>query len=57
MFIAVRKYRVRRSTTAEWAQRVRDDFVPLMRDVTFALNDFERDIDSYNRKLDEALHA
>ena len=33
MFIAVRKYRVRRSTTAEWAQRVRDDFVPLMREM------------------------
>ena len=33
MFIAVRKYRVRRGTTAEWAQRVRDDFVPLMREM------------------------
>jgi len=31
MFIAIRKYRVRRGSTAEWAQRVRDGFVPLMR--------------------------
>jgi hypothetical protein len=29
MFIAVRKYRVRRGSTAEWAQRVLDGFVPL----------------------------
>ena len=34
MFIAVRKYRVRRGSTAEWAQRVRDGFVPLMRELT-----------------------
>ena len=34
MFIAVRKYRVRRGATAEWAQRVRDGFVPLMREMT-----------------------
>ena len=33
MFIAVRKYRVRRGATAEWAQRVRDGFVPLMREM------------------------
>src|SRR5580704_3455708 len=33
MFIAVRKYRVRRGSTAEWAQRVRDSFVPLMREL------------------------
>jgi Antibiotic biosynthesis monooxygenase len=33
MFIAIRKYRVRRGSTAEWAQRVRDGFVPLMRDL------------------------
>ena len=33
MFIAVRKYRVRRGSTAEWAQRVRDGFVPLMREL------------------------
>jgi heme-degrading monooxygenase HmoA len=33
MFIAVRKYRVRRGSTAKWAQRVRDDFVPLMREL------------------------
>ena len=32
MFIAVRKYRVRRGATAEWAQRVQDGFVPLMRE-------------------------
>ena len=34
MFIAVRKYRVRRGATAEWARRVRDGFVPLMREMT-----------------------
>ena len=34
MFIAVRKYRVRRGSTAEWAQRVRDGFVPLMRELS-----------------------
>ena len=33
MFIAVRKYRVRRGSTAGWAQRVRDSFVPLMREL------------------------
>jgi heme-degrading monooxygenase HmoA len=33
MFIAVRKYRVRRGATAEWAQRVQDGFVPLMREL------------------------
>ena len=33
MFIAIRKYRVRRGSTAEWAQRVRDSFVPLMREL------------------------
>jgi hypothetical protein len=33
MFIAVRKYRVRRGSTAEWARRVRDGFVPLMREL------------------------
>ena len=33
MFIAVRKYRVRRGAAAEWAQRVRDGFVPLMREL------------------------
>lgn len=32
-------------------------FVPLMREVTFSLADFERDIDGYNRKLDEVLHG
>jgi heme-degrading monooxygenase HmoA len=33
MFIAVRKYRVRRGSTAEWAQRVQSGFVPLMREM------------------------
>ena len=33
MFIAVRKYRVRRGSTAEWAQRVQDGFLPLMREL------------------------
>ena len=33
MFIAIRKYRVRRGATAEWAQRVRDGFVPLLREM------------------------
>ena len=33
MFIAVRRYRVRRGSTAGWAQRVRDSFVPLMREL------------------------
>ena len=33
MFIAVRKYRVRRGAAAEWARRVRDGFVPLMREL------------------------
>ena len=33
MFIAVRKYRVRRGSTAEWAQRVGGSFVPLMREL------------------------
>ena len=33
MFIAIRKYRVRRGSTGEWAQRVRDGFVPLMREL------------------------
>jgi heme-degrading monooxygenase HmoA len=33
MFIAVRRYRVRRGSTAEWAQRVQDRFVPLVREL------------------------
>ena len=33
MFIAVRKDRVRRGSTEKWAQRVRDGFVPLMREL------------------------
>ena len=31
MFIAVRRYKVRRGSTAEWTKRVEDGFVPLMR--------------------------
>ena len=31
MFIAVRKYQVRRGSVAEWAKRVQTGFVPLMR--------------------------
>jgi len=34
MFIAVRRYRVRRGATADLAQRVREGFVPLMRELT-----------------------
>jgi heme-degrading monooxygenase HmoA len=33
MFIAIRKYRVRRGSIEAWAQRVRDGFVPLMREL------------------------
>ena len=33
MFVAVRKYRVRRGSTAEWARRVETGFVPLMREM------------------------
>ena len=33
MFIAVRKYRVRRGAIQEWARRVQDSFVPLMREL------------------------
>ena len=32
-------------------------FVPLIRDVTFSLKDFNRDIDTYNRQLDGVLHG
>jgi urea carboxylase len=32
-------------------------FQPLMRDVTFSLAEFERDIDGYNRKLEQALYG
>jgi urea carboxylase len=32
-------------------------FTPLMRDVTFALDEFQQDIDGYNRKLDGVLHG
>jgi urea carboxylase len=32
-------------------------FQPLMRDVTFSLTEFERDIDGYNRKLEQALYG
>ena len=33
MFIAVRKYRVRRGSAAEWTKRVQDSFVPLVREL------------------------
>ena len=33
MFIAVRKYRARRGSAAEWAKRVQDGFVPLLREM------------------------
>ena len=33
MFIAVRKYRVRRGSGAEWTKRVQDSFVPLIREL------------------------
>jgi heme-degrading monooxygenase HmoA len=33
MFVAVRKYRVRRGSTEKWAQRVREGFVPLIREL------------------------
>ena len=33
MFVVVRKYHVRRGSTAEWAKRVQSDFVPLMREL------------------------
>lgn len=33
MFIAVRKYQVRRGSAAEWARRVQAGFVPLMREL------------------------
>ena len=33
MFIAVRKYRVRRGAGAEWTKRVQDSFVPLVREL------------------------
>jgi urea carboxylase len=32
-------------------------FAPLMRDVTFSLEEFQQDIDGYNRKLDGVLHG
>jgi urea carboxylase len=32
-------------------------FTPLMRDVTFSLDEFQQDIDGYNRKLDGVLHG
>ncbi|HUB43873.1 MAG TPA: antibiotic biosynthesis monooxygenase [Acetobacteraceae bacterium] len=33
MFIAVRKYQVKRGAAAEWANRVRTGFVPLVREL------------------------
>jgi urea carboxylase len=32
-------------------------FAPLMRDVTFSLDEFHQDIDGYNRKLEGVLHG
>ena len=32
-------------------------FAPLIRDVTFSLDEFKKDIDGYNRKLMGALHG
>ena len=32
-------------------------FAPLMRDVTFSLDEFQQDIDGYNRKLDGVLYG
>ncbi len=32
-------------------------FAPLMRDVTFSLDEFQQDIDGYNSKLDGVLHG
>jgi len=32
-------------------------FAPLMRDITFSLDEFQQDIDGYNRKLDGVLHG
>jgi urea carboxylase len=32
-------------------------FTPLMRDVTFSLDEFQQDIDGYNRKLDGVLYG
>lgn len=32
-------------------------FAPLMRDVTFSLDEFQKDIDGYNRKLEGALYG
>jgi heme-degrading monooxygenase HmoA len=33
MFIAIRKYRVRRGSMEDWAQRVKDGFVPTVREL------------------------
>ena len=32
-------------------------FAPLMKDVTFSLDEFHKNIDGCNRKLDEVLHG
>ena len=32
-------------------------FTPLVRDVTFSLDEFHQDIDAYNKKLGEALYG
>jgi urea carboxylase len=45
----------------EYDQTVADveanKYTPLIRDVEFSLADFQSDIDGYNKKLMEALHA
>jgi urea carboxylase len=42
------------STVADVAA---NKFTPLIREVSFDLEEFNKDIDGYNRKLEEALHA
>jgi urea carboxylase len=39
------------------AEVVAGTFAPLMHDVTFSLEEFQKDIDGYNRKLDGVLHG
>ena len=45
----------------EYDQTVADveagKFQPRIREVSFALDEFEKDIDGYNRKLQEALYG
>src|SRR3984893_17063274 len=51
----------KRITRQTYDQAVADveagKFTPLMRDVTFSLDEFQQDIDGYNRKLDGVLHG